>query len=80
MFSFSSRHSVACFLCLSIVGCLSIVLAAPAASGQQQQSEEMQIIRAAEQMVNAQQADQIWGVQKDKAPAPVLNGAEGPGT
>ncbi|MCH7823740.1 MAG: hypothetical protein IH849_02975 [Acidobacteria bacterium] len=58
MFSFSSRHSVACCLCLSIVGCLSIVLAAPAASGQQQQSEEMQIIRAAEQMVNAQQADE----------------------
>ncbi len=58
MFSFSSRRSVARFLCFSIVVCLSIVVATSAASGEQQQSEEMQIVRAAEQLVNQQQPDQ----------------------
>ena len=57
MFSFSSRRSVARYLCLSIVGCLSIVVAAPAALAQQQ-TEEMQIVAAAEQMVNQGQPDQ----------------------
>ena len=58
MFSFWSRRSVARFLCLSIVVCLSIVAATSAASGEQQQSEEMQIVRAAEQLVAQQQPDQ----------------------
>jgi len=57
MFSSSSPRVVARFLCLSIVVGLSIVVPAPAALAQQQ-SEEMQIVAAAEQMVNQGQPDQ----------------------
>ena len=57
MFSSSSPRAVARFLCLSIVVGLSIVVPAPAALAQQQ-SEEMQIVAAAEQMVNQGQPDQ----------------------
>lgn len=58
MFSLSPRRSVTSFLCLSIIACLSIVVAPPAASGHEQQSEAMQIVAAAEQMVNEGEPDQ----------------------